>query len=138
MSLNKATIVGKVIASPDSRVTNSDEPVVRVDVQTGTNTKIRLVCYKSTADKASALKSGDRVLASGSLIIPAYKAPDGSIKKDPVELSVRDLFAIEGSIENLSSYVPGQTPNKPPASKAPTKSSKEDLSDVLLEDEIPF
>ncbi|MDX1921100.1 MAG: single-stranded DNA-binding protein [Candidatus Caenarcaniphilales bacterium] len=137
MSLNKATLVGKILAEPESRFTNSDEPVVRLYVLTGTNTKLRVVCYKALAEKAGTLKVGDMILASGTLIAPSFKTQAGVTKKD-FEINARDLYKISGSINSLNPISVSVQNFAKPSSSKPTQSSEEDLSEVLLEEEIPF
>lgn len=136
MSLNKATLIGKIINEPESRFTNSDDPVVRLQVLTGTNTTLKVTCYKALAEQAGALKIGDLILVSGSLTAPSFKNQAGVTKKD-FEINARDLYKISGSINSLNPIsVSVQNFTKSPSK--PAKAKEEDLSEVLLEEEIPF
>jgi len=140
MTLNKAVIVGKVIEAPEARFTNSDDQVTRLLIETGDSVLMKLVCWKALAAKASSLKEGDLIMAVGPLHTSSYKSAGGQNKKD-FELSVRELYLLHGDMENLSPYIPGEGKASPKVTSAPKKASKskeEDLSDVLLEEEIPF
>jgi len=143
MSLNKAVLVGKVIAPPEKRFTNTDDPVTRLAIETGDNVQLKLVCWKNLASKASSLKEGDLIMASGPLVVFSYKTNSGQNRKD-FEVSVRELYLLHGEMENLSPFMAAsENEGKTPATAGKKASSakrdqEEDLSDVLLEEEIPF
>jgi single-stranded DNA-binding protein len=143
MSLNKAVVSATVLEAPEERFTNNNDPVSRFMVETGENVKLKLICWGALSEACKSLKIGDVVLASGTLQINSFKNQAGVTKKD-FELSVRDLFLAPGGFENLNPNV-GQAPtgqrSQPrnnPKPQSSSQSKEEDLSDVLMEDEIPF
>ncbi|MDJ0625203.1 MAG: single-stranded DNA-binding protein [Candidatus Caenarcaniphilales bacterium] len=144
MSLSQSTIIGKVISNPESRFTNSDDPVTRLLVQTGNGAEVKIVCYRVLAEKANNLKDGDLVMAVGSLITSTSQPTEGMSKKS-FELNARDLYKISGSIENVNPYIASesrlnqkQASVGSPSNLNNQQNKEEDLSGVLLEEEIPF
>ncbi len=132
MTLNKAIVTGKIVDEPETRFTNSDEAVTRLYLETGEKVRLRLACWRGLSEQAKNLKDGDIVMAVGNLITASYKTNSGQNRKD-FELNVRELYKLSGQPENLAAVG-----GRGEGFSSQKSSREEDLSDILVDEEIPF
>ena len=145
MDLNKATIIGRLTADPESRTTPTGQTVVSFSIATNLvwkdsdgekkeKTEFRnIVAWRKLAEIITQyLKKGSRIYLEGRLQTRSWEDQNG-IKKYRTEIIADNMIMLDSK--------PGNTP--PPSSSndtedsAPQKKADESEEEINIED-IPF
>ena len=143
MDLNKATIIGRLTADPESRTTPTGQTVVSFSLATNLVWKDangekqektefhNIVAWRKLAEIISQyLKKGSRIYLEGRLQTRSWEDQNG-VKKYRTEIVADNMIMLD----NKSNSVPANTPT-PENSPSPEK--KEDAEEEINIEDIPF
>lgn len=142
MDLNKATIIGRLTADPESRTTPTGQTVVSFSLATNLVWKDangerqektefhNIVAWRKLAEIISQyLKKGSRIYLEGRLQTRSWEDQNG-VKRYRTEIIADNMIMLDNKSDNTSTNNPNQNSDK-------SSNSSEDEEEINIED-IPF
>jgi single-strand DNA-binding protein len=145
MDLNKATIIGRLTADPESRTTPTGQTVVSFSLATnlvwkdGNGEKQEktefhnIVAWRKLAEIITQyLKKGSRIYLEGRLQTRSWEDQNG-VKKYRTEIVADNMIMLDSKSSNTSNSAPAA----PSEDSTPQKPSEDSEEEINIED-IPF
>jgi single-strand DNA-binding protein len=145
--LNKAILMGRLVADPELRHTNGDIAVTsftlavdRTFVKAGTERQadfIKIVCWRQTAEFASKyFRKGQLVAIEGPIQTGSYTDSQGN-KKYTFEIVADNVHFAEARKDNQGS-APSNSPDNKPGQNDNMSSDNGDFVEIDGDDDLPF
>lgn len=141
--LNCVTLMGRLVADPDMRVTSTNKSVINFRIAVdrayskGDNKQtdfITIVAWENTADFIyKYFHKGDMIALRGEIQTRNYEDKDGN-KRTAVEVLAREVSFCGG--KNESSPAPALPPTQ--MSVAPTYQPTVDFEEIEVDEDLPF